>query len=182
MIYMFASVANRLPSCQLRVAGDCHRHGWGGYIRGLAHKLNVADKVKFLGVLSAGQIAEELRHATVYVHPTYIDNSPNSLAEAMCVGVPCVASKVGGITSMVRDRFNGLLFEAGNIGQFSEKVCRVITDAKLAESLGRNAHQTAITRHDPGKITATILDIYRAVLDDNRNRRKSCRSKSTPSG
>ena len=56
--------------------------------------------IKFLGFRSGPDLVEELLNANVYVHPTHIDNSPNSICEAMMIGMPIVGTNVGGIPSI----------------------------------------------------------------------------------
>ena len=55
------------------------------------------DKVSFLGPLNAEQMKAEYLRSNVFLCPSSIENSPNSLGEAQMLGVPCVASYVGGI-------------------------------------------------------------------------------------
>ena len=156
------------PELSVRIAGDCYPYGWGGYLRRLAGELEVDERVHFLGYLNAQQIAEELRRTSVYVHPSYVDNSPNSLAEAMCVGVPCVGSTTGGIPSMIRDGETGLLFQTGSVAELSEKVSAILGDADLAARLARQARAVARERHDPDRVARTTLDIYQKVLEAGR--------------
>ena len=59
-------------------------------------------RVELLGVLDRPAIVRELRRPACTCSPSHIDNSPNALCEAMLVGVPCAASFVGGIPSLVR--------------------------------------------------------------------------------
>jgi len=86
------------------------------------------------------------------------------LAEAMCVGVPCVASTTGGIPSMIKDGYNGLLFETGNIEQLAEKVTRFLSDEQLVKKLGANIRSTAMEHHNPAKVAQETLDAYNVVL------------------
>lgn len=171
LIRMLAFLKPEFPDLVLRLAGDKGERGWGGYLRRLAHQLGVGNSVQFLGYLTADQIADELRCASVYVMASYLENSPNSLGEAMCVGVPCVASTTGGIASMIEDGQNGLLFETGNLRQGMSQIARVLKDREFAEKLGRNARQVARVRHDPQAICRRTLEIYRSVIVDWSSRR-----------
>lgn len=58
----------------------------------------------------------------MYVHPAYIDNSPNALCEAMLLGVPCIASYVGGIPSIIQNEVSGLLAPANEPYYLAEKI------------------------------------------------------------
>jgi len=65
--------------------------------------------------LTPEQVAEELSRATMLLFPTRVDNSPNSVKEAVVAGVPVVASEVGGIPDYVLPNRNGLTFPAGSL-------------------------------------------------------------------
>lgn len=78
------------------------RSGYGKYIKHLLSKYHLVDKVFFLGFLNEQQICERYLESNLFICPSSIENSPNSLAEAQLLGVPCVASYVGGIPDMMK--------------------------------------------------------------------------------
>lgn len=87
-----------------RLIGGMHSRQYIEYIE----KIKFADvNATFVGVLQEDQLKRELTGCDIYVHPAYIDNSPNSLCEAMIMGVPCIASYVGGIPSLIDGRRRG---------------------------------------------------------------------------
>ncbi len=59
------------------------------------------SKIHFLGSLDAEKMKQAYLDANVFVLPSTIENSPNSLGEAMLLGVPCVAADVGGVTDLL---------------------------------------------------------------------------------
>ena len=77
-------------------------------------KLGLGDSVVLLGTIPPSEIVTELLRARVFALSSHVDNSPNALAEAMMIGVPCVASSVGGVPSMARDGFEALLVQDGD--------------------------------------------------------------------
>ncbi|MFH1615998.1 MAG: glycosyltransferase family 4 protein [Planctomycetota bacterium] len=164
LIRVIAELRDKYPDIELRMTGNKSDRGWEGYLLKLARKLGVEAKIKFLGYLGEEQIADELKNARVYVHATYLDNNPNSLAEAMCVGLPCVACMTGGIKSMIDNRVSGLLFETGNLERLKSSLITVLDDIGLSRSLGRNAREAALKRHDPRKVFNETLEAYHEVL------------------
>ena len=64
--------------------------------------------------------------SAVLIHPSHIDNSPNSVAEAMASGLPVIASNVGGIPSMIENGVTGLLVEPRNHRQLAEAVISLL--------------------------------------------------------
>lgn len=166
LIYLLAELKEKFPKISLRLAGGTGVTSWEKYIKRLARKLNVIDRISFLGYLSSEQLAQELRNAAVFVYPSYVDNSSNSLAEAMCIGIPCVSSNVGGITTMIKDGYNGLLFNPDDLQQMTQQVSRVLVDRKLAQELGKNARKVAINRHDSQKVADETKNAYESILND----------------
>ena len=69
------------------------------------------DAVTFLGSLSGKQMKENYLKANVFVLPSTIENSPNSLGEAMLLGLPCAAADVGGVTDMLESGSEGIVFQ-----------------------------------------------------------------------
>lgn len=112
------------------------------------------------GVAGAETIAAELVNAAVYVHPSYVENSPNSLCEAQMAGVPCVASDTGGIPSIVDDGVTGLLVRPGDAEGFARAVSGLLEDRKLAARIGHDASAAAVRRHDRDRIVSGLLSIY----------------------
>lgn len=123
------------------------RTGYAKYIHKLISKFGLENNVIFLGSLSAEEMCEEMRKANVYAHPSAIDNSPNSLAEAMMVGTPCVASFAGGIPSMIENNKEGLLCQYDAPYWLAYNIRRIFEDNKLAEMLSENAHKRAEADH-----------------------------------
>ena len=130
------------------------------------YKIKATDtNVKIIGTASEERLVNALCSATCYVHPSYIDNSPNSLCEAQVLGLPVLATYVGGITSLVRNGETGILFPANAPYTLAALIKRISTDTELALQLSYKARQQAIERHDPDAIRTKLLEIYKQILD-----------------
>lgn len=132
-------------------------------VRRAIRALRLDDCVTLLGTLDAHRLAGELMRAAVFALPSHIDNSPNSLAEAMLVGVPCVASAVGGVPSLARDGSEALLVQDGDPFALAGAMGRMLADTDLAARLSGAARQQARRRHDPDAIRGRMLEIYEEV-------------------
>ena len=82
----------------------------------------------------------------------------------MLVGMPCVASYVGGIPDMVQEGVSGLLYPADDVPLLADRIKRIFTDDQLATSLAENARHVALQRHDPNAVTAQLLAAYEQFL------------------
>ena len=84
---------------------------YGKYLRRLLDQNGLHDKVVFLGRLDAGQMLDRYLQSSLYVCCSALENSPNSLGEAMLLGMPCVSADVGGISSIFTDGRDGILYK-----------------------------------------------------------------------
>ena len=160
-----ALLREEFPGLQLRLAGVLsERSGYGRFLRARIRRLGLERHVEFLGYLEGEAMARELARSHLFVISSYVENSPNSLAEAMMVGMPCVASAVGGVPSMVDDGENGLMYPVDDVHMLTAHIRRVFLDDVLAARLGAAARETALVRHDPARVAEQLLAAYRAVL------------------
>ena len=109
-------------------------------------------------------MADALVGSQVFVAPSLIENSSNSLAEAMLAGVPCIVSLAGGMISMVKDQTTALCFPPGDYAMLAECLRMLFLDPVLAKRLAANAQVIAHMRHDPLRVGQTLVSIYGAVI------------------
>lgn len=136
------------------------------YLRKLAEKNGVTDKLIFLGRLSAQQMKDAYLEANVFAMPSTIENSPNSLGEAMLLGMPCVAADVGGIANMMHPG-EGYLYQSTAPYMLAEYIIRVFDQQEQAAQMGRRARLAALKTHDPEKNMSDLMDIYRRIAPVN---------------
>ena len=156
------------PQVSVRVAAapwDEHRgYGfYGRYLKALIDRRRLGDIVTPLSALSAQQVAEELARAAAFVIPSFIENSPNSLAEAMLVGTPCVTSLVGGVPSMVEDGKSALGFQSGDSPCLAHCLRRLFASDALSDDLSAKARSLAATRHNQKVVVERQFETYRAI-------------------
>ena len=117
-----------------------------------------------LGTLNEDNLVTEMLQADLFVHPSHTDNSPNSICEAMLLGMPIIATYAGGIPSIILDKEEGLLIQDGDSIALAGAVLELYHNREYAVLLGKKARQKAMNRHSPASIAETIYDIYNAVL------------------
>ena len=128
---------------------------------GLRHEnLNVHLK----GVASAEQLHEALLGSTLYFHSSYVENSPNSVGEAQLVGVPVVASRVGGTDSMVEHGKTGFLYPVTDPYMAAYYIKRLVDNKEENVAIGEKAREVALVRHDKQIIVKKLLNIYREFM------------------
>jgi glycosyltransferase involved in cell wall biosynthesis len=123
--------------------------------------------IKFLGKLSAEDLVIQLCNSNFYIHPSYIENSPNSVCEAMLLGMPVISTNVGGINSLINDKTDGLLVQEGEPYSMAASIVELINDYEFAKLLGKNARERAFNRHNPDMIVHQLIDSYKTMSQDN---------------
>ena len=120
------------------------------------------------GVIDAQGLVDVLTTADVCVHPSYIENSPNTVCEMQVLGCPVIATDVGGTSTLIKDGENGLLIPANHPWTMAAKILRLVTDRETAMRLGENARKTALERHDPEKIVNDLMDAIKESINDRK--------------
>ncbi len=136
---------------------------YGKYLKILIAKGRLKNHVTILGKLSASQMKEQYLKASVFVCPSIIENSPNSVGEAMLLGVPTVASRTGGIPSMLDDGRDGILFEPGDVKGLTEAILQIWEEKVITDVYSENARVHARMTHDADINYARLLEIYHAL-------------------
>lgn len=121
-----------------------------------------------MGTASKDELVVALCAASCYVHTSYIDNSPNSICEAQILGVPVIATNVGGISTIVDDNKDGILFPANAPYTAASLIKKVTKNRTIAEGLSSNAIAKVTARHDPDKIGERLAYIYNSIIQENK--------------
>ena len=129
--------------------------------------VGLEDSVEFLGSLSAQQMKEQYLASNVFVLPSTIENSPNSLGEAMLLGVPCVAADVGGVTNLMEHQKEGYVYQGTAPYMLAFYIKQVFSMAQKADHLGAAAREHAEKTHDPEKNLQDLLGIYRDLAGES---------------
>jgi glycosyltransferase involved in cell wall biosynthesis len=122
-------------------------------------------KITIEGVKTSEALVELLKGASIFVHPSYIDNSPNGVCEAQMMGLPVIACNVGGISSLIENNVNGILVPSNAPFELVTAIKTLAMDSNLSYRLGNQAKLTAMKRHNREKISTDILQIYKILSD-----------------
>ena len=105
-----------------------------------------------------------LSTAHLFVLPSLHESSPNALIEAMGVGLPCIASSVGGVLDLVDHQENGLLIPPRASGALAEAINSLLTDRELAARLGKNARLRIEEMFDSNRSIQQLEAVYQDSL------------------
>lgn len=163
-------VLRRYPDAHIRIAGSDvtnmglrHETGYGKIIRKLIYQLQLEKHVTFLGSLSVSEMKKEYLQANVFVCPSSIENSSNSLGEAQCLGVPCVASYVGGLPDMIPNSNCGYLYRFDDAEELAYHICRIFAESPSFDN--SEMIEMARLRHNKNENVHTLMNTYKAILE-----------------
>ncbi len=159
------------PDTRVYVAGDVitgHNSlydriklsSYGKYCLSLMKKNDLSDKVIFLGKLSGEEMCEQYMKCHLFVSASELENSPNSVGEAMLLGMPVVSSKVGGVPSLIQDGKEGILYPSHDTKKLAEAVKSIFENDELAKQYGTAAKERAAKTHNPEDNYQKLLAIY----------------------
>lgn len=140
-----------------------------GYVKYLFNKIkqySLEDCIHFTGILNANQIIEELKKSHVMVIPSTIENSPNSLVEAQLVGIPCVASYVGGVPEMITPSCDGFLYTFNEPLMLAEYISRLFETDDLCESFSIKSYERIREQQGVVYVLNKTLENYQSLIDD----------------
>lgn len=177
MVEALALLKKEFPNISLRIAGNnfvsknslndkIKISTYGDYILSLIDKHRLSDKILFLGNLSEDEMIKEYLKCNVFVSASSIENSSNSVCEAMLLGVPIVSSDVGGISSLVTDNIEALLYPGYDSYMLAWRIKEIFNNKNKAIKLGNNARSRAKVTHDKKINNQQLINIYNHILGD----------------
>ena len=134
------------------------------YILEQLDRYHLHENVSFLGFLDETEMCEQYLKSNVFVSPSSIENSSNSVGEAMLLGLPVVASDVGGIKNLMEHNREGYIYQQDAPYMLAYYVCKVFEDDEKAVELGRNAHVKASIIYNREINSEALMNIYISIL------------------
>lgn len=162
----------KFPDLSIRIMGDnISRYssvkdkikisGYGKYL--YRQSRAYADRIVWTGPLSPEEVKKELLNSDLFLCCSTMENSSNSLGEAMLLKVPCVAADVGGIPGIFDGGSDGVLYEAGNVDKMTDAIEFMWINRPFSNKCCENAGKHARMTHDPNKNFNTLFEIYRKL-------------------
>lgn len=128
--------------------------------------INCNDVNVFLrGVADSSTLVDNIQKSDIFIHPSYIDNSPNSVCEAQMIGIPVISTNVGGISSLIENDKIGFLIPANDPYTLVTRIIEIKNNKSKAVHLGKNARNEAMIRHSKEKISTDLLKVYNLLIN-----------------
>ena len=164
-------VVRKYPNVLLKVPGEnspfemnfkqkLKINGYTNYVKSLIEKYNLKNNIQFLGRLSSQEMATEMSKANVFAMVSSIENHSSTLIEALNVGVPAVASNVGGVSEYLTHGVNGLLYRFEEFEILAMHVMSILDSPGLASRLSQNAISYMSNNRPANQVKSDFKHIY----------------------
>ncbi len=140
-VRVLSILRSKMPEATLVMAGQ--DKGNGAEVRRLCNELRLDGAVRFPGFLDMGGKINEGQAADIFLNTNKIDNTPVSVLEACAMGLPVVATNVGGIADLLTEGETGLLVPDNNVDAMVKAIYRLLNESGLSARLSTNGRQVA---------------------------------------
>lgn len=137
---------------------------YGKYIKKLIKDYKLEKNIIFTGYLDEKQMCERYLKSHVFVSSSTVENESNSLSEAKFLGVPCVASYVGGVTDRIEFGKDGFLYQHDAPYMLAHYVCEIFDNEDVALRFSKKAREHALKTHNKETNTQRIVEIYKKII------------------
>ena len=152
----------RAKRCSLALAGQFDPAG--EYGMDFRREVDFLPNIEYLGFLGRDKLAQEFAKSSVLILPTFEDNCPMVVLEAMAAGLPVAASRVGGVPDLVDHDVTGLLFDPENMENIRECIDFLISNPEFRSTGGQAGKRKALEEFHPSRIAHRHVEIYQEVL------------------
>jgi glycosyltransferase involved in cell wall biosynthesis len=113
----------------------------------------LVGKVQFCGWVPHEKIDDVLSSGELFVLPSYAEGLPNALLEAMSIGIPVIATRVGAIGEVVEEGRSGLLVEPGDVRGLADRIESLLANEELADRLGAEGRKQVLDNYSMERVT-----------------------------
>ncbi|HYY30098.1 MAG TPA: glycosyltransferase [Chthoniobacterales bacterium] len=171
-ILAFAVLSRQCPNANLTIAGDGPLRD---VLRKLVTDLRLQDRVRFTGFVAQPELLTLYQESHLFLHPSEQaadgdrEGIPNSLLEAMATGLPCIATRHGGIPEAITHMKSGILAGESEPENIANWLQRLTNDDLLRDSISGQAAQTIREKFDLKMQIAKLEDIYLGLWSESQN-------------
>ncbi len=161
LIRAIPEVLKVFPSVKFIFIGkDC---GMKSYLTKKIQEFDCAKSIVFFDHISQDDLPYYYQTSTLCVIPSLWENFPYTCLEAMSCGKPVVASSVGGIVEIVKNKYSGILVTPGSVNELAQSMIMILSNKTLAKELGKAASESIKERYSRFKIAEKSVEIYQSM-------------------
>ena len=163
LIRAAVELSNLRPNVSIVSIGGEKHDGDLARVCAAAQAAGVGESLRFLGRRS--DALAFLAAADVFVNPSDVEGLPVAILEAMALGTPVAATRVGGVPTVVTDGSTGLLVDPGDARGLAAAVARLLEEPEMAEQLAQRGTELVEREYGLERMVKAFEDIYGRVLD-----------------
>lgn len=139
------------------------------FLTKMSNLLQLRENVEFLTKVSYNTVLTELKKSDILVLPSVcMENSPLVILEAMALGIPVIASKIGGIPDLVIDNKTGYLFKPRDVQDLAAKILKLAKNPNLSEKMGNYSKEIYYSKYQPKTHYYKLMNIYKFAFSLKR--------------
>ncbi len=156
-IALLSDTFKNFPELKLKIIGSGPRYR---VLKDFVAKNHMAN-IELLGFIGNEKRFQILKRAMFLIFPSnWYENFPYVLIESLSLGIPVIASRIGGIPEVIEEGKTGLLFQPGNLEELREKISVLAGNRKLLASMRSEARRTALQKYSEEKGYEALWEIY----------------------
>lgn len=169
LLHALRIAAAREPELRLKIVGDgpCRDS-----LQRTARQLGVDRRVSFLG--ESRSVENLLRESSLFVLPSLTEGTSLTLLEAMAVGLPIVATDVGGNSEVVLDGVTGLLAPSNDPDAMAQAIVQLWADPARRRQMGLAARRRVVEHYDLGSFVGSYQDLYQGIRPADAPQADAC--------
>lgn len=162
----FAKVKKEVPVFKVYIGGNNMYEADSAYasiIRDMIRKYKLEDNIEFVGFLDEQKMLEYYLKANIFLSVSNIENSSNSICEALHVGTPIISTCVGGVSSLLLHDKNSLLYSLEERYLLSSYILELFGNKNMCCKLSNNGKRQ-VESESPKKIALDLYNIYKKII------------------
>lgn len=168
LVKALSSVRDQVPNVTLHIAGWTSDDKYLHKIKERIKNYDLERNVRIMGSVTDDQLLEEYQKCTLLVLPSVEETSPIVIGEAMAVGKPVVATRVGGVDYLVDDGQTGFLVNVGDVNALSSRILTILSDNELRSRMKTAAREKAKLNYRSDIVAAKVRQVYYEVFNASK--------------
>ena len=160
-------VRKEFPNARLKLIGKVLTPEYAQEVKNKIVELGLSDAVEMVGFVTDEELEHAFTSCSVFTLCSIEESSPVSIAEAMTLGKPVVATAVGGVPDLVSSGKTGFLVDFGDVNKIAASLTRVLKDPGLRAQMGAAARTRAQKDFHPSSAAEKTVEVYKQVISAN---------------
>lgn len=164
LLEIIPRVVSKAPDVIFIFCGGEEFQGELGQFLDTVKERDLSGYLRYIGEVSGREKFYYYLSSDIFVLPSYAENLPNSLLEAMAAALPVVVSDVGAIPEIIKDGSNGFIIKAGDLDAMADRLVILAKDSGLRKSMGESNALLIKEKYDMKIIAEKTAELYEELL------------------